>query len=525
MSVIKIYRIWIIGVILMILPSCGKQPDADFLLGPEFRIVSAEVDGRVVSLLAGMQAHSKGITECGFYYGYSEDSMVKKVSKYSYADGVFRSVLSNLEYNTEYLYKAYVSNGHNTIYSNVKRFRTAECFTQEEPEEPKDPDGSIEQDDPDTPDEMIVPDAVMDISYGLDFFVIYPPMLEKPEVECLVDPYGSWLTLGHAINGNAFIQALANESDTDSRYEILRFSTDEDVWLLKVVQHARREPIDFKCPVMKEQCVAMWDGNGDGELSYEEAASVTMMVKQSFARRDFTSFDELRFFANAFPSYSLPGCVFEGCDNLESISFPVSDMADMGRGICKDCHGLKRFQAEGNNISDEAFMNCTSLLLADGNITGESAFMGCTGLIRAIQRGNGIPARTFKDCRNLQTFALIETDDNGLYIGREAFYGCSSLRETSTLFGIAEISDMAFYGCSSLEAVDMPRSVNYIGEKAFYGCSSLNTVHIAAISPPVLGDDAFEGVSPDIKFYVPSVLVDVYKSEWPEFADHIFAAE
>jgi hypothetical protein len=51
-----------------------------------------------------------GEYEIGFYYGLSEDEM-SKVAAEQDSPASFTSILTALEYDTEYFYKAYVSNG------------------------------------------------------------------------------------------------------------------------------------------------------------------------------------------------------------------------------------------------------------------------------------------------------------------------------------------------------------------------------------------------------------------------------
>lgn len=58
------------------------------------------------------------------------------------------------------------------------------------------------------------------------------------------------------------------------------------------------DPIVFACDSTKAVCLrAGWDTNGDGELSYREAAAVTHLGEERFAViRSVLSFDELQYF-------------------------------------------------------------------------------------------------------------------------------------------------------------------------------------------------------------------------------------
>ena len=100
--------------------------------------------------------------------------------------------------------------------------------------------------------------------------------------------------------------------------------------------------IVFKDENARMTCVENWDMNGDGELSYAEAAAVSS-IGQIFNGSDFLSFEEFRYFTGlvrlddgAFAksrimNITLPDslreigdCAFSECDNLSGIVFPSS---------------------------------------------------------------------------------------------------------------------------------------------------------------------------------------------------------
>ena len=182
----------------------------------------------------------------------------------------------------------------------------------------------------------------------------------------------------------------------------------------------------------------------------------------------------------------------------------------LGKGMFKDCRNLESIHIGILEVSEEAFMNCTSLKKAHARIIGERAYMGCTALETAGQLNyEMVPAQAFKDCCSLKTFVFEYSDHS------ELTYGIPS--------GI--IDDEAFYGCSSLMEFIVPDTITSIGDKAFYGCSSLKQISLSSKTPPTLGTDVFQGVNPDLKILVPTSLVDTYKSSWPSLADNIFAQE
>ena len=315
---------------------------------------------------------------------------------------------------------------------------------------------------------------------------------------------------------------VKENTSMSSRSETLRIYTDNEEYLVNLTQHSYLEYIDFECPVAKSVCVSLWDRNGDGEVSFEEAVSVTGISRGSFEGYDISSFDELKFFTNAFPSDSVPEYLFEG-SSLTSVSLPQGLYEHVAKGMFKDCRDLERVDLGCRAVGAEAFMGCISLKEIDAAINDEKAFMGCTGLERVVQKCNWVPDMAFKDCSSLRTFTFEKVIwASSVTIGKEAFYGCSSLSEINDIpIDIEEIRESAFSGCASLEEIRLQYKLKTIGPRAFYGCSNLKAVYLTSGVPPTIGSEAFQGTSEDLKFYVPEILVNVYKSNWPDLADRI----
>ncbi|MBR2428605.1 MAG: leucine-rich repeat protein, partial [Alistipes sp.] len=176
------------------------------------------------------------------------------------------------------------------------------------------------------------------------------------------------------------------------------------------------DPIVFADKYVKKVCVEKFDTNGDGELSYKEAAQVEV-IKGDYWKSFFgdyaiavKSFDELQYFVN-----------------------------------------LK-------TIGIYAFCNCsslTSITIPDGvTVIGGYAFYGCSSL------------------------TSITIPDNVVSIENSAFSSCSSLTSITIPDGVTSIEDDAFRGCSSLTSITIPDGVTSIGERAFQGCSSLTSITI-----------------------------------------------
>ena len=136
------------------------------------------------------------------------------------------------------------------------------------------------------------------------------------------------------------------------------------------------KPIKFADQIIEEQCVSAFDTNGDGELSYAEAAMVTDLSKMTLSNKSFKSFDELQYFINV---KAIPYGYFKECSNLNSIVLPDGITSIRSSAFYK-CSSLTEINLPAGitEIEDFTFDECsnlTSIKLPDG-ITriGEYAF-------------------------------------------------------------------------------------------------------------------------------------------------------
>lgn len=431
---------------------------------------NAIVEDECVMLEARVNSAIADPFQCGFLYGLSEDSLTKCLSES--INGRFSVTVSGLEYSKEYIYRAFVSNGRNTIYSQTGTFiagavgEETETFYVE----------------------------LSHLQQGCIFAVL------PPDGDFFGQDPTDWIVGFGWDNGLIEINVLENKT-FEARSDLVKFYIDQRVYTVHVTQHSSLDIVDFKDPQIKEICVSAWDSNSDGELWYHEVVAVTELNPALFAGVDFGSFEELKFFKNV----SLSDYLFEG-SSVVSVSLPNGYRKGTGKGIFKDCRYLENVDLGGRDVEAEAFMNCSSLKRVPRmRVVGERAFMGCAALEEVVQRCYSVPEMAFKNCSNLRSFSFDPTPPylpENETVGKEAFYGCTSLAE-----------------------ITIPREVASIDIRAFYGCSSLKSVYFSSITPPSLGTDAFAGTHPDLKFYVPAPLVGIYKSAWPDLADRIVAAE
>ncbi len=144
--------------------------------------------------------------------------------------------------------------------------------------------------------------------------------------------------------------------------------------------------ITFADELVKFICVSNWDTNGDGSLSYEEAAAVTDLGND-FQYSDITTFNELQYFTRIT---DLIG-TFQYCTHLTEITLPTSL----------------------TNIGDFAFCRCSSL-------TGITIPDSVTAI------GQGV----FYDCNNITTITIPAKVSR---IGSNALSGCRNLMKVIVL--------------------------------------------------------------------------------------------
>ena len=305
------------------------------------------------------------------------------------------------------------------------------------------------------------------------------------------------MTVLYEKEGQYVVYSVDENNSAAARKANLNILQENNLYV-NLTQYSYLETIDFKDPVTKKVCVNLWDLNVDGELSYEEAAAVSIMKNENFSGHSITTFDELKYFPDGVWSDYL----FEG-SSIVSVSLPHNPDGGLRKGMFKDCRNLQNVDLGFRKVTDEAFMNCTSLKEIDAEIVGRWSFTGCTSLETVNQREMFIPEMAFKNCTSLVEFKFDER-----YMHSDSY---------------GSVSKEAFYGCQSLSEISLHRKINLIEDRAFYGCSSLKDVYLESGIPPELGEDAFTGTSPDLKFHVPASSVNAYKKQWPELVDRIVA--
>jgi hypothetical protein len=332
--------------------------------------------------------------------------------------------------------------------------------------------------------------------------------------------------------------------------------------------------ISFADANVKAICVANWDTDGDGEISYDEAAAVTNLGS-FFNNNSITSFDELQYFTGLT---SINSNAFSFCSNLSSIVLPnnlnsIGDWAFWGTGLTtitipnsvtgigEGVFGnLEQITLEEGNPVFDARDNCNAIIRTETN----SLVVGCNNSI-IPNSVTAIERRAFGGCSGLTSIiipnsvtsigynAFTETGLTSIIIpnsvtsiGVYAFAGCTNLNSVILSNALTSIEDCTFRGCGGLTTITIPNSVTTIGESAFEECSSLTSltiptsvtsignsafgyctnltsITVQALTPPNLGSNVFQDVDTTIPVYIPGGTLDAYSSAngWNEFTNFI----
>ncbi len=226
--------------------------------------------------------------------------------------------------------------------------------------------------------------------------------------------------------------------------------------------------INFADHAVKSICVANWDTDGDGEISYDEAKNVWHIGDEIRDNTEIRSFDELQYFTSLYSVY------LDGCTNLRSVILP------------------------------ESVVQCS--------------FTDCTNLTKVAIPNQVIDVRV-DYCASLKTINIPATAESF------SLYGCENLESVFLAEGLTKIPYGAFGFCRKLVNITIPSSVTEIESEAFEFCESLTHVYCKAAIPPTVGSSIFYGIDWywNLHIYVPIESVEAYKSAdgWSEYADKI----
>ena len=270
--------------------------------------------------------------------------------------------------------------------------------------------------------------------------------------------------------GYTFINWMENGTvvSTDATYTFTVYN--ERNLVANFVQEGN---ITFSDANVKALCVANWDTNGDGELSYAEVAAVTSLGNVFKNKTNIHSFNELQYFIWLG---SIGDQAFYGCTALTLVSIPER-VTTIGSQAFWNCPALQTVTFNAINCTSmQTSFNSQTYSVFSEDASGSASNVKSVVLGANVQR---IPDYAFKNCVDIYPGLTIR--NSVTEIGAHAFEGCSSMtnlafQSNSTL---ATIGDYAFNGCSALnKALNLPNSVTTVGQYAFYGCVAIPSLTI-----------------------------------------------
>lgn len=333
----------------------------------------------------------------------------------------------------------------------------------------------------------------------------------------------------------AVVAGLALQVTTLRRQaRMMRKEAAQQALQLKILNH---EIIGFADPEAKRLCVAHWDSDGDGELSYDEAAAVDSLGAVFTGNSKLRSFDELVHFKGL---KEIDAGAFRDCVSLESVRLPSSlrfirrdafrhtaiecfsfpgTVAGVGDHFLEDCPKLETVIFESrlpqNNMTNESepFVNCPQLSavfipffemdyllkgkrLAESGMSLETADQD--GELSYIYRlwkewGTALPLMSdhirFAD-PEVERICVKWWDRDGdhqlsieeaakVHTLSHAFTAnpkVTSFDELRFFTGIDSINTSAFENCKNLRSVTLPFSLKVIDCYAFDCCISLKAI-------------------------------------------------
>ena len=153
---------------------------------------------------------------------------------------------------------------------------------------------------------------------------------------------------------------------------------------------------------------------------------------------------------------------------------------------------------------------------------GDEVFNGCKNLETITFAEGfqlALPQLTFMNCYNLKNVTLSGTMGA---IGIRAFEGCNGLTDIVVPEGIDRLGRQSFNGCGKLRNISLPSSLTQINEQAFKGCSSLSQIVVLASNVPVAYANAFDETTyKNAKVYVNDVAKYKAAETWKTFGDNI----
>lgn len=311
------------------------------------------------------------------------------------------------------------------------------------------------------------------------------------------------------------------------------------------IKELKKENIEFEDPQVKALCVQHWDTNGDGELSYQEAAAVEHLGNTFTQDLLINTFDELEYFTGLT---EIDVDAFNGCANLLSVKLPptitkIRQNAFRGTGIytfvipqqtitfgdciLDDCPHLETVidQAvfpQTTNDGTRLFQNCPNLSALFVPRFRSSSFITDGDFIYMWSDWKDIIRESIRfEDPEVKKICVVRWDtnqdgelsvDEAMAVNNlgNAFSGnpnITSFEELKYFTGLREIPTNAFIDCYRLEKIQLPQTIKVIDQSAFNGCRLLRHLDLPYRLEKV-GHFAFQNCTQLDSLFIPQSVYD-----------------
>ena len=165
-------------------------------------------------------------------------------------------------------------------------------------------------------------------------------------------------------------------------------------------------------------------------------------------------------------------CIFDKCENLETIEFPPN-IKQIPNGFLSECKKIKKIKLPESitSIGSKAFSHCTSLEVIQIPAYVEKLGDYC-----------------FACCEELEEIQLPSSITS---LGHSCFAYCKKLKKIYIPPSVTELGDYCFAHCEELEEIQLPSSITSLGRSCFEYCNSLKSI-IIPNNVGIIGEDIFQ---------------------------------
>ena len=236
-------------------------------------------------------------------------------------------------------------------------------------------------------------------SDGLDGTDGVTPKLEIREGYWWIsyDNGANWTQLGKA-TGEDGKDADSIKITQDENNVYFELADGTVITISKTGQTIDPNVIQFEDENVKKLCVAIWDTDGDHELSYDEAAKVTTLGATFKGNTEIQLFNELQHFTGL----AALDDTFSGCSNLWRVTIPAN-VETISSTTFSGCSQLKR-------VIFEKGSKLKLIAGSSGNNSKTGGTFSGTALtsIEIPASVESIEACAFRNCRQLTAISFLE---------------------------------------------------------------------------------------------------------------------